>query len=463
MFCQSGPGGIWRGLEGAFALVVAALGCSDGGPAPEASSWNVVIVLADTLRADHLGVYGYPRDTSPSIDRFARESVLFENTRAQAPCTFPSVNSLLTSRDPVAFQNQIELMIGIPPSIPTIAEILGAHGYRTIAVSASVVVRKTRSSNNFFGGFGGGFEIFDERCEQAAARCVNERAFALLDEAASDERPVFLYLHYIDPHDPYQPPAEHSRRFVRPYSGFRFIANGNPNPIARQLEQPGAPLNLRDRDIEHLVDLYDEEIAYLDGQFDALLRGLDERGLRDRTLVVFLSDHGEDFLERRSVKHCQGVRDTQIRTPLIMRIPGVEGGGVVPAAAGNVDVVPTLLDYLGIDASQYGFDGASLRRVIGGARAPERSVFSSWQVWRSVVRGGYKLTMHLPSRRARLYDLVLDPQETTNRDAELADVAAGLRRILEARLERVEPRSAQSGGHVEDDAVERLRALGYLE
>lgn len=425
-----------------------------------------MIVLADTLRADHLGVYGYPRDTSPSIDRFARESVLFENTRAQAPCTFPSVNSLLTSRDPIAFQNQIELMIGIPAAIPTIAEILGARGYRTVAVSASVVVRKTRSSNNFFGGFDRGFETFDERCEQRSAACVNERTFALLDQAASDDRPVFLYLHYIDPHDPYQPPTEHTRRFAKPYRGFRFIANGNPNPIARQLEQPGASLNLRDRDIEHLVDLYDEEIAYLDGQFAALLRGLDERGLSGQTVVVLLSDHGEDFLEHRSVKHCQGVRDTQIRTPLIMRIPGVEGGEVVRAAAGNVDVVPTLLDYLGIDASQYGFDGASLRRLIGGARAPERSVFSSWQAWRSVVRGGYKLTMHLPSRKARLYDLVLDPRETTDLDAELGDVASGLRQILEARLERVEPPSARSGGNAEDggdDAAERLRALGYLE
>jgi arylsulfatase A-like enzyme len=420
--------------------------------------------MVDTLRADHLGVYGYQRDTSPHIDLFARDAVVFANARAQAPCTFPSVNSLLTSRDPSAFANQLGRMIGIPAAVPSVAEILAREGYRTLAVSASTVVRKTRSDNNYFGGFGRGFEVFDEQCERRPAACLNRRALELLD-GSEDERPFFLYLHYLDPHDPYRPPDDHERRFAKPWRGRRFVAEGNPNPLVKQLERGARPASLRAA-AAHLGDLYDEEIAYFDGQFDALLGALDERGLAERTLVVLLSDHGEDFLEPRFVKHCRSVRETQIRTPLLVRLPDGPSGRVVRTAAGNIDIVPTLLDYLGVDAGDVRFDGRSLRPLIEGGEEPERAVFSSWHVWRSVVRGNHKLILHLPSRKARLFDLESDPHESLDRSAELEEIAAGLRAAVEAHHERVEGRGSasrsDSSGEA-DDTLERLRALGYLE
>ena len=452
----------------AIVVLAAALACGGSGDeqARHATRWNVVLVLADTLRADHLGLYGYARDTTPQLDRFAARAVVFDNARAQAPCTFPSANSLLTSRDPSAFENQLELMIGIPAAIPSAAEILAQAGYRTLAVSASVVVRDTRSSNNFHGGFGRGFEVFDESCEEAEAACVNRRALALLDEASDgDERPVFLYLHYVDPHDPYQPPPTHRWRFAKPYRAPRHIALGDPNPIARRLARRGGKPGISERDAAHLVDLYDEEVAYLDSQFGLFLDELRARGWLDHTLVIFLSDHGEDLLERNSIKHCLSLRDTQIRTPLIVSVPGVEGGRVVHAAAGNIDVLPTVLDYLEIERPDLALEGSSLRPLIEGGDAgggSERTAFSSWQVWRAAVRGQYKLKLHLPSGSTRLYDLSVDPKESRDLSEELPEMTALLLAAIDERWERVDsaPREPSDGP---DDTVERLKALGYLE
>ncbi|MBI1814892.1 MAG: sulfatase-like hydrolase/transferase [Deltaproteobacteria bacterium] len=123
---------------------------------------NAIIILVDTLRADHLSLYGYERATSPNLDRFFRQGVVFRAARSQAPCTFPSVNSLLTSHYPSQFLAQPEKRMGIPDDVPSIAEILHARGYATVAVSASPVVSKTGTQHNKFGGFGRGFDAFDE-------------------------------------------------------------------------------------------------------------------------------------------------------------------------------------------------------------------------------------------------------------------------------------------------------------
>ena len=473
-------GARWRSATrrvAAIAVLGAVGACSGGGLDPE-PRWNVVIALVDTLRADHLGAYGYARNTSPHIDRFGSESIVFRNARAQAPCTFPSVNSLLTSRDPAVFRNQLALMIGIPERFPSVAELLREQGYRTAAISASVVVRKTRSGNNYFGGFGRGFDRFDEQCEEREAACVNRRALAWLDESDASEQPFLLYLHYIDPHDPYQPPSSHERRFTRAYRGAASIARGNPNPIAARLAKDRSA-SVLERDVEHLVDLYDEEIAYFDERFAELLAELEARGLTDRTLVVLLSDHGEDFMEFRSVKHCRSVRDTQVRTPLIVRVPGDPGGRVVTEAAGNIDVVPTVLDYLGIDPTASQLEGESLRPWIEGkAGGPEstasRIAFAAWTDWRAVVRGNYKLILHEPSQNARLFDLSSDPGETRDIRLEQPGVAAALRdAVLERVAQLARPQAPAADGDPSsqssdsagprDDSVERLEALGYLE
>ena len=446
--------GIRRPLALALPAIVALLAACSPSEPPRPPK-HVVLALVDTLRADHLGAYGYPRPTSSNIDAFARTSLQFVNSRSQAPCTYPSVNSLLTSRYPSRFEGRGPGRMGIPPDVVSLAEILQDHGFRTYAVSASPIVRKTPSYFNKEGGFDQGHEVFDESCQWKDASCVNARAFELLD---TSEGAVFLYLHYMDPHDPYQPPATHPRRFALDKSAKDFIERGNPNPIAEMIYAQDAPkVEVTEADRRHLIDLYDEEIRYFDGHFQALLDGLEHRGLLADALVILLSDHGEAFLERDDVKHCRHLQDTQIKTPLILRVPGLTRGRKIEVAVQNVDVVPTLLDYLSIDADA-GFEGRSLRPFIEGRENGSATGFASWRTQRSAFDARYKLIVDARSGEAALYDLGRDPGEERNVIADHADAAVRLREALRAHRNRLEANRPPT-----DDTEEQLRALGYLE
>ena len=262
----------------------------------------MVFVLVDTLRADHLGSYGAARDTSPHLDAFAEGAYRFPHVAAQAGCTFPSVNSLLTSRYAEHFLGQPrERRMSIPDSIPSLAEILSGQGYRTVAVSASPVVRNTPTKVNRFGGFGRGFDRFDEACLERDASCVNGVAFGALDELSEKGAPFFLYLHYWDPHDPYDPPPHAIRHFPdQPYT-LPFLHNGNLWPIIRMLYRDGPQWQVTKPDVAQIKTLYDEEIRYFDGRFQELVDRLDAAGLLDRTVLVFASDHGDEQLEHNNV------------------------------------------------------------------------------------------------------------------------------------------------------------------
>lgn len=429
--------------------------------APHRPPLNVVVLLVDTLRADHLGVYGYERPTSPNFDRFfSEEGVLFRAARAQASCTYPSVNSILTSRYPAPFLDQPEKRMGIPEGMPSIAEILKANGYATIALSASPIVRKTGTKYNNFGGFDRGFDVFDEQCMWREARCMNEKLVSYLDQAGE---PFFAYVHYMDPHDPYRPPGWYQKRYAGDYVGLDFVAAGNPNPIADAIQWNKPMPDYQPRDLEHLVDLYDDEITYFDGEFAVLMGELASRGVLDHTIVVLAADHGEQFLEHGFMKHCWTLFDTDIHTPLAFHLPGAGKGIEVRDPVQNIDLVPTVLDYAGIDASSFAFDGQSLRPLIEGAAKPGAYAFAMQGVRRSVADERFKLRYNAKLREFYLHDLRLDPQE---RQDVLADHSSEFLRLQEA-LGKWETRIAEGKTAAEmvtaGEAVqERLRALGYL-
>ena len=423
---------------------------------------NIILILVDTLRADHLGIYGYERPTSPELDGFGRRNLVFSQARSQAPCTFPSVNSILTSRHPGIFLGRPIGQMGIPEGIAVLPELLREQGYRTAAVSSSPIVRKTRSTFNKEGGFDRGFEKFDESCFKKPASCVNRRALQLIDSGAA---PFFLYLHYLDPHGPYQPPESHPLKFAVGYEGKDFIAAGNPRPIAQMLYRKGSEdLQLTDADWKHLIALYDEEIRYFDSQFRKLLDGLEERRLLEQTLIAVVSDHGEEFREHGDVKHCRNVFDTQIHTPLLLRIPGAISRSF-PQAVQNLDLAPTFLDYAGIDTSSLKLEGRSLRPLIeaGPEGSTEtRVAFSRWRSLRSVTDGRFKLILKLNSGEHSVYDLVNDPGELEDVAGAQPEALARLKERLIRGVEANEPDALHSP-NAGDRITEQLRALGYLE
>jgi choline-sulfatase len=444
-----------------LALALAAALLAAGCARPPARPRNLIFVLVDTLRADHLGAYGYRRDTSPAFDAFARGALLFADARSQSSCTFPSVNSLLTSRSPAAFVGQPGRAMGIPAGIASLAEVLRPHGFSSVAVSASPIVRRSPGRFNPGGGYGRGFDLFLEDCVWQPAECVNREALSYLRRGGP---PLFLYLHYIDPHGPYSPPAGYRRRFALGTPAKAFIRAGNPNPIADHLYKGAPDPGVTAADVQHLVDLYDDEIGYVDSQFGRLLAAIARAGLAGDSIVVFAADHGEEFLEHGHVKHCRTVFDSSVRVPLALRIPGVAARGPVRVAASNLDLVPTLLDYLGVDAGGLPLEGRSLRPAIERGRAVEAAQFSAQGPLRAAAGGGFKLVHDLASGAFALYDLRADPGETRDVLRGHRRVFHRLREALSAWLARTEgAQAAAESVRKGEEAEKQLKALGYLE
>jgi len=293
------------------------------------------------------------------------------------------------------------------------------------------------------------------------------------------ERPFFLYLHYMEPHAPYFHPPKHQLQFAGEYDGFDFIREGNPKPIGEMIYDDGPEYDITDRDIQHLIDLYDDEIRYFDDVFRSLLEELEARGLLEETMIVFASDHGEEFLEHGHISHCRGVWDTVTHVPLFFKIPGVDGRRI-GAAVQNLDIVPTILDYLAIDGEEFGFEGRSLRPLIEGSPEadlpPVRSevrfiVLGSESVLaekvafkHALIDGRYKLIKDFREQSYELYDLERDPGEREN----LASSRPELLQEMLAALSRTQDVEAESAAGDEDAALdpeeaERLRKLGYVD
>jgi len=447
---------MWRRGALLAATGVALLGCAPRERPPE----NVIVALVDTLRADRLSLYGYERPTSPFLEHRARSAAVFETARAQAPCTFPSVNSILTSRYPIEFLGRDDGRQGIPEGVPSLAELLKRRGFATAAVSASFVVRDTPGRFNRTGGYGRGFDRFDESCDSKPANCVNARALALLDEA---REPFFLYLHYMEPHDPYAPPKRHRRKWSGGYrSEFPYINNGGMWELKRGVFGGREPRPFRARDLVHLSDLYDEEVAYFDAQFELLLRGLAERGRLDDTLIVLMADHGEHLLfEHHQLQHCQSVYEQALRTPLVVWRPGQTLGRRIREPVQNLDVVPTVLDLLGVPSGGEPLRGRSLRRLLDGRAVAERVGFAQQGQWLAAFARRFKLIVDLETGEHRLFDLRRDPGENY-------DVAPRHRRAA-SRLRRALLRWARDEGMDEQKLLRRgqageetLRAVGYI-
>jgi arylsulfatase len=450
-----GPGG---GNGGGGAVEAPSSPAAD--PAAPPPRPNVVLILADTLRADHLGAYGYARDTSPRFDTLAAESFLFEDVRAQAPCTYPSANSILTGRRPREFLGQPDGGLGIPETIPSIAEVLRGAGYATAAISASPIVRATPGAMNPVGGFARGFDRFSENCEWLDGSCVHQRASRFLEQLPE---PFLLYLHYIDPHDPYQPPESWSRRFAGDGAGLsEATRSGDPNPISDALYKERDPSLATPEELAHLVDLYDDEIAYWDFLLGRLVDHLDHVGVLDDTLLVVLADHGESFFEHRQMRHCRSVYDTEIKTPLLIRLPPSLAPGPprrIAAQAANLDVVPTLLDLLEIPAEGLRLAGASLRPAIEGREQARPPVFTAWHGLRAVKHGHFKMIFRARDGDTQLYDVAGDPAESED----LAGRNARELQRLTRHLREWSSGAEEDQRAKEEEAMERLRALGYVQ
>jgi arylsulfatase A-like enzyme len=458
------------------------LGCSR----PAVVRPSLLLVTIDTLRADHLGCYGYRRPTSPRIDRLAAEGALFTRVTTSLPRTTPSVASILTGRYPKGHGAR-GLFYSLSRANLTLAEVMKEAGYDTAAVVSNLFLRPGQ-------GFEQGFDYYDD----PAARFDGDSAAAITTTALrwlrgrDRGRPYFLWVHYLDPHWTYQPDPPFDRAydpgFHEPFTLYDDLAAGRLTKgqvIFRDV--------LSDRQVEHVVALYDGEIAQVDAALAPLLDEVEGAGAGP-VLIVLTSDHGESLGEHGyHFAHGEYLYEEGLHVPLLMAMSGTIPAGLrVEALAQNIDIAPTILGLLGIDRLQ-SVDGRPLllpggrRKAGGGASvepAPGRSVVfaeSDFQLihaenrrfyipgpagkWSSASDGRYKV-IQIPRHGDELiefYDLASDPGET--RDLERTGIERGARdRLLREVRKFVDYDAGRAPGldEIDPEQRQRLKSLGYI-
>lgn len=431
---------------------------------PASTRPNILLYVVDTLRADHLGCYGYPRPTSPNVDALAAESLLFEDAIAQASWTTPSTASILTGRDPLG-HGALELGQGLRQDVPTLAELLRANGYRT---GGFVTNGNVSGSLGFRRGFDEYVYLPEDRTRPTVhvpADELHERVFSWL--RAGDGRPFFLYVHATDPHAPYAAPQRLVDRF-RP---------AGPLPPLATLAEPvralqGDPALATPENVAYLTALYDAEIAFLDENLAKLIAELRTLGLYDASVVVLTADHGEELHDHGRFGHGHSLYREQTRIPLLLRLPGgAQGGQRVTAVARLIDVLPTLLGELGVAVPE-GVRGRSLLALAERRDAVDEA-FSDTQLGQprrsAVVSDGWKvIEISTPRSRFEVYDLEHDPGERHDLAAS-ASVALGYGRQRLARWGSDAPRLAYDPEklaaipRMDEQTRKRLQALGYVD
>jgi len=370
-------------------LILLTLSCS-GNPAKT----SVVLILIDTLSADHLGCYGYTRETSPAIDSLAASGIVFEHCQAQGPWTLPGMASIftgLTERSHgCSYYNGFSH--GLDPEVPTITSVLKDNGYSTAALVNVGYLGEpfgiTRGNDYFW--------INEDGSDNAD---VTVDSLLSYFEHTDPGEPFFVTIHFFDAHLPYEPPAPWDTLFQ--LSG---TSGGTEWPAMEYCSNQAV--------IQHMTAMYDSEIRWTDSQLSRLFAGLRQTGRADNTLFILVADHGEEFMEHGDWGHAHNLYQQALHVPLIMSGPGIEPGSSVSRNVGQYDILPTLLTYLNIPVPDH-VEGIDIFGVI-----PENRVIPSSGVMVDTVSvagisGDSKVIWFVEPDSSETFNLAEDPGETT--------------------------------------------------
>jgi len=397
---------------------------------------NILFISIDTLRADHLGTYGYARPTSPRIDEFAKTAVVFEQAHSSASWTLPSLTSLMTSLYS-STHGMKKQESRLDPSFHTLAELLRNAGYDT-----AMVVSHYFLSSRY--GLQKGFTHVDSQLLQMdmiagiTSPQITEKGVEWIREKAAvrDGMPWMLWLHYFDPHDKYLPHPGYSEKFG----------------MTRE------------------IDLYDGEIAFTDDYVGRVLDELARSKLDDDTIVVVVADHGEEFMDHGNTRHGFNLYEETVRVPFMIRAPGFHPTRVEPVIA-SVDLMPTLLELAGV-TTDYPVEGRSLVPLLRGESEPEREAVSEvyWQDkqdMKSLRKGAWKYIDHkLDTQKLDLlFAIPLDPGENDDLSSTDHSTTSAMHDELARRLTRAREMSNAYGRSEMSPSspaeAARLKALGY--
>jgi len=467
-------------LAGCTPLVLAPFlaGCPGTGTAPSSrpsaaagKRLNVLLITIDTLRSDHMGVYGYRRDTSPRLDGLGREGVVFEQAYTYWPKTRGSFVAMLTGRraSQSGYGKTHPLLLGMNP---TLAAVLRSAGYATAASVDNPNVAKSL-------GYAQGFDTYRETWEEPGLATEMDRTRAITADgvrylqAARPAQPFLLWLHYVNPHAPYTPPPPYDSAFLdeEAMRGPRLeVVHGLHGGIPRAWAVPG-----QER-LGYYVAQYDGEIAAVDQEVGRVLDALAASAVKDRTLVVVTSDHGESLGEHDYFfDHGENVFDPSLLVPLIVAGPGVKAGHRSAVFASTLDLVPTVLDAVKVSYPP-DLAGESLWPAAQGGSRPNRPRLHA-QNDRNLIGAwdrAFKIVAIPEDGRARyaLYDRVADPGETRDASRARPEELRAQRRELELFRERIDNEwvrtrrlvEGQSGEErLSPEACEKLKAMGYIQ
>ncbi len=442
-------GGLTTGLSPGYWLT----GCTKR---PGRKGPNIILITIDTVRSDHLSCYGYHRNTSPNIDRFAEDAMLFENCFSHGPDTRISCASLLSGFLP--HETKISQTGRLLPEINTLPKRLSSLGYKTAAVVSNYVLRKKW-------GWADGFMIYDEtmnerelirKWPERTAQYTTDAAVKILNQLSND--PFFLWVHYQDPHGPYTPPESFIKLFKDPQKKPRNI-RVNKSLTGRG----GIPSYQKLPDTADYYDYiarYDAEIRYADDQFKRLLDALRQLNLYDNALIIFSSDHGEGMGEHDYYfAHGENLYNSLIHVPLIVK-HGSELIGIKNNFVQHLDIVPTALDFAGInyDAPFRGRDLCKNHETRNEIFARVRNIFS-------IIHNGFKLIYTHRNRKYELYNINTDKTEEHNLidNTEYRTHAMDLMKKMKQLVEedKLKLNITRKQYKLTPEEMEKLKSLGY--
>ncbi|MGE0384280.1 MAG: sulfatase [Gammaproteobacteria bacterium] len=440
---------------------------------------HVILVTADTMRADVLAAYGNPRVRTPALDALARDGVVFERAISAAPWTLPSVSTLLTGVTPAV--HLVRLEHGrLPDRLSTMAERFSAAGYRTAAIVDNAYLRPKSNLNQGFDdyeflnvpeyGNSPGAWLLRRALPgvyRAARPVTADEQTARVKRwiARNADRDFFLWVHYFDPHTPYEPP----RRFVsgEPPPGMGWDFSPPPQVMSGLIARG-------ERDRNWIRALYEGEVAWLDENVGAVLDQLRALGLYDDALIAFTSDHGEEFWEHGGQGHAHTLYDELLHVPLIVKAPGLYAGSRVPEPVSTARLVPTLLEAADVEHEPGDFSAPSLSGLVrtDAAARPAPIVSGATLVvddLESVIFDGMKYIHSRVTGREELYRLQDDPGERASLAATepgALDTARGLLAADAADAQRLRGRVGivdADTGALDEATLNRLRGLGYIQ
>ncbi len=415
---------------------------------------NILLIAIDSIRADHMSCYGYERNTTPHIDRFAEGGTLFENTFSPHIPTTPAYASMLTGRD--CFGTQVVALRHQGPlraEAPTAAEIFRGYGYNT----TSVGFKGNPSSRGY-----DNYLEFDGWGSYATGRVpkaqnLNNATIPELERLTAEGAPWFVTLRHMDPHAPYLPPEPYERMF---YHGDECDPNNRSMDPVLDFKPFGTffkswmPPGISDKD--YVIAQYDGAIAYMDAGIQSIFTALEGMGVLDDTIIVVNGDHGETLYDHELWFDHHGIFDNVLHVPLIIRYPGaVPAGERISGFNQHKDLLPTLLDLAGLaeqaETDGYAFDGQSLMSMVNGDVSSFDSEFyiseCTWMRKHGWRTPGWKLMIALEpdfhfKPEIELFNLVEDPNEDNNLAEERPDVVAALRERMDAWIAK---REAETG------------------